>query len=68
MKVIRSSAVRFGHAWSEITEPIDGPLTTLYRVNGLPMHYVIDRRGKIALAQDGGIDGTDFAQQFERQF
>ena len=66
--LIRSSAASFGHTWSEITEPIDGPVTTLYRVNGLPMHYVIDRRGKIVLVKEGGIDGTDFLQQLEQQF
>lgn len=66
--LIRSSAARFGHAWSEITEPINGPVTTLYRVNGLPTHYVIDRGGKLVLALEGGFDGTDFLQQLEHQF
>jgi len=66
--LIRSSAAKFGHAWSEISELIDGPVTTLYRVNGLPMHYVIDRSGKLVLAQEGGIDGTDFLQKLEHQF
>jgi peroxiredoxin len=65
---IRSTAASFGHTWSEITEPIDGPVTTLYRVNGLPMHYVIDRSEKIVLVKEGGIDGTDFLEQLEQQF
>jgi peroxiredoxin len=67
-ELIRSSAAQFGDAWPQIAEPIDGQITTLYRVNGLPTHYLIGRGGKIVLVQEGGIDGTSFEEQLERLF
>jgi len=65
---VRASATEFVHGWPEITEPVDGPITTLYGVYALPMHYVVDREGRVALAHEGGIDGTDFVDQLDRLF
>jgi peroxiredoxin len=51
---------RFGYGWPQVTEPSDGAIHRLFRIEGYPAHFLIGRDGKIAAVQIGGIDGTSF--------
>jgi len=51
--------------WAQIVEGDNGPLTTLFRVVGLPTHILVGRDGRIAWTKEGGI--SDEAEAFERE-
>jgi len=48
-------------AWPQTMEDSKGPLATLFRVNGWPTYFLVDRDGKFAVAGQNG----DFELQKE---
>jgi peroxiredoxin len=57
---------QFGHTWPQIAEPFEGPAHRLFRVVGYPSHVLVDRDGRIALAQEGGLDVASYERHVER--
>ncbi len=56
---------QFRHTWPQVSEPYDGPAHRLLRVVGYPTHVLIDRDGRIALAQEGDIDADTYERLIE---
>ena len=59
---IRKYVQQFDHQWPQVSESFEGVGHRLFRIAGSPTHFLIDRKGRIVMAQEGDID----AEAFER--
>lgn len=64
-KDIAAFVRQFRHTWPQVSEPFDGPVHRLFRVVGYPTHVLVDRNGRIALAQEGDIDTDTYERVIE---
>ena len=64
-KDIAAFVRQFRHTWPQVSEPFDGPVHRLFRVVAYPTHVLVDRNGRIALAQEGDIDTDTYERVIE---